>query len=401
MSLTRGLGRRWTALLCATALMFASFTGVASAAETKQKQQAAQVNLAKQSTSAVLMDQATGTVLFEKNAHQKLPPASVTKVMTMLLILEAVGNGKVKWSDRIRTSENAASMGGSQIFLEVGEEMTLDEMFKGIALASGNDAAVAVAEHLAGSEENFVQMMNERAAQLGCKNTSFRNVNGLPVENHFTSAHDVALMSRELLKHEEVTKYTGVYQDHLRKSSEKPFWLVNTNKLVRFYNGMDGLKTGYTAEAKYCLSATAKRNGFRVIAVAMGAPTSPVRNAEISQMIDYAFANYKSEVLYKPGQVVQQVRIDKGGVPYLPIITTDTVGVLMKKGEKQTAYRQEIRLNEVKAPIQKGQIVGSVVIKKDEQEIAKADLVAGLDVGKASMWTLFKRTVESWLSFGR
>ncbi|TCP59562.1 D-alanyl-D-alanine carboxypeptidase (penicillin-binding protein 5/6) [Tumebacillus sp. BK434] len=399
MSLTRRLGRTCTALLCVTALLFASWTGSASAAE-KKDNKAAQVDLAKQSVSAVLMDQATGTVLFEKNAHQKLPPASVTKVMTMLLIMEAVENGKVKWSDKIRTSENAASMGGSQIFLEPGEEMSLEEMFKGIAVASGNDAAVAVAEHLAGSEESFVQLMNERAEQLGSKNTHFSNVNGLPVENHYTSAYDIALMSRELLKHEGVTKFTGLYQDYLRKSSEKPFWLVNTNKLVRFYTGMDGLKTGFTAEAKYCLSATAKRGGFRVIAVAMGAPTSPVRNAEISQMMDYAFANFKSEVLYKPGQVVQQVMIDKGDVRSLPIITRDTVGVLMKKGDKKAAYQQEVVLNDVKAPIKKGQVLGSVVIKKDGQEIAKSDLVASLDVSKAGMWTMFKRTVESWLTFG-
>jgi D-alanyl-D-alanine carboxypeptidase (penicillin-binding protein 5/6) len=400
MSLKRRLGRKCTELLCATALMFASFTGSALAAEKKDNKQAAQVVLAKQSVSAVLMDQATGTILFEKNAHQKLPPASVTKVMTMLLIMEAVESGKVKWSDKIRTSESAASMGGSQIFLEPGEEMTLEEMFKGIAVASGNDAAVAVAEHIAGSEESFVTMMNERAEQLGCKNTHFVNVNGLPVENHYTTAYDIALMSRELLKHEEVTKYTGIYQDYLRKSSEKPFWLVNTNKLVRFYSGMDGLKTGFTAEAKYCLSATAKRNGFRVIAVAMGAPTSQIRNAEISQMMDYAFANYKSEVLYKPGQVVEQIPIDKGSIRNLPIIVNDTVGVLMKKGDKKTAYQQDLVLNEVHAPIKKGQVVGSLIIKRDGQEVTKADLLASADVSKASMWTMFKRTVESWLTFG-
>jgi D-alanyl-D-alanine carboxypeptidase (penicillin-binding protein 5/6) len=281
--------RKGSALVCGAALLFGTMQPVLA----EKKPEQVQVELAKQAVSAVLMDAATGTVLFEKNSHEKLPPASVTKVMTMLLIMEAVADGKVNWQDKIRTSEHAASMGGSQIFLEPGEEMTLEEMMKGIAVASANDAAVAVAEHLAGSEETFVQMMNERAKQLGCVDTHFSNVNGLPTENHYTSAHDLAIMSRELLKHEEVVKYTSIFQDYLRKGSEKPFWLVNTNKLVRFYEGMDGLKTGFTAEARYCLAATAKRNGMRLVAVVMGEPTSQIRNGEISSMMDFGFANYK------------------------------------------------------------------------------------------------------------
>jgi len=383
-------------LICTAALLCAPIQPAAQAAEAPKPQ----AELARDTLSAVLLDAATGTVLFEKNSHEKLPPASVTKVMTMLLIMEAVDSGKAAWTDKIRTSEYAASMGGSQIFLQPGEEMTLDEMFKGIAVASANDAAVAVAEHLAGSEDEFVRLMNERARELGCADTHFSNVNGLPVANHYTSAADIALMSRELLKHETVTKYTSIFQDHLRKDSEKPFWLVNTNKLVRFYNGMDGLKTGFTAEAKYCLSATAKRGGFRVIAVVMGAPTSPSRNAQISQMMDYAFANYKSEVLYQKGQEVERVKIDKGEVQALPLTAADTVGILMKKGEKKEGYQKEIVIGDVQAPVRKGQVVGQIVIRKDDQEIAKTNLVAAQDVSPASMWQLFKRTVESWMTFG-
>lgn len=390
-----------TALLCSAALIFgtAAAPATALAAEKKESKQI-KVDLAKEARSAVLMDAATGTVLFEKNSHEKLPPASVTKVMTMLLIMEAVDNGKVKWSDKIRTSEYAASMGGSQIFLEPGEEMTLDEMFKGIAVASANDAAVAVAEHVAGSEEAFVESMNEKAKQIGAANTHFSNVNGLPTENHYTTAHDIALMSRELLKHEEVTKYTSIYEDHLRKTSEKPFWLVNTNKLVKFYTGMDGLKTGFTGEAKYCLAATAKRNGFRAIAVVMGEPTSPTRNAEISQMMDFAFANYKSDIFFKAGDMVDKILIDKGEIRELPMVAGDTVGVLMKKGEKKEGYEREIVMNDVQAPIKKGQVVGQILIKKDGQTVAKTDLVASQDVNEASMWQLFKRVVLSWMTFG-
>ena len=400
MSLKHTMGRTCTALLCSAALLLTPAASLPAYAEKAAAKPQTQAELAKQAVSAVLMDAATGTVLFDKNSHKKLPPASVTKVMTMLMIMEAVDNGKVKFTDKIRTSEYAASMGGSQIFLEPGEEMTLKEMMKGIAIASANDAAVAVAEHLAGSEEEFVAQMNQRAKELGCDDTHFSNVNGLPTENHYTSAHDIAVMSRELLKHEEVTKFTSLYEDHLRKGSEKPFWLVNTNKLVRFYTGMDGLKTGFTGEARYCLSATAKRNGFRVIAVVMGEPTSPTRNAEISQMMDYAFANYKSEVLYQKGQPVEQVEIDKGELKKLPLLAADTVGILMKKGDKKEGYLKQIVVNEVKAPIKKGQVVGQVVIKNGDVEVAKVDLVAAQDVNPASMWQLFKRTVESWLTFG-
>lgn len=403
MSLLKKSFLNTAAVVCATALIFGPSAPALAEKDAKKPDapQAQQAALAKEAGSAILLDAATGTVLFEKNSHEKLPPASVTKVMTMLLIMDAVKDGKVKFEDKIRTSEYAASMGGSQIFLEPGEEMTLDEMFKGIAVASANDAAVAVAEHIAGSEQEFVAMMNKRAQELGCADTHFNNVNGLPTDNHYTSAHDLAIMSRELLKHEGVTKYTAVYEDHLRKSSAKPFWLVNTNKLVKFYNGMDGLKTGYTAEAKYCLSATAERNGFRLVAVVMGEPTSPTRNAEISQMMDYGFANYKSEVLYKQGEVVEKVKIDKGKIAELPLVANDTVGILMKKGEKKEAYQKLVALKEdIKAPVKKGQVIGQVTVKQGEKEVAKVDLVAGVDVGEANMWELFKRTVEKWMTFG-
>jgi len=356
--------------------------------------------LANNAVSAILMDATTGTVLFSKNADKKLPPASITKVMTLLIAMEALDSGKIKLTDKVRTSEHAASMGGSQIFLEPGEEMTVEDILKGISMASANDASVALAEFIGGSEETFVQMMNRRAEQLGCKNTQFRNPNGLPVEEHYSSASDIAIICRELLKHERITNFTSIYQDHLRKGSEKPFWLVNTNKLVRFYEGMDGLKTGYTSEAKYCLAATAKRNGFRLIAVALGEPTSKVRNAEISQMMDYAFANYESKVLYRSGQFVQAINVGHGKQRTVGAIVREPVGLLVKKGESATGYEKKILLSTAEAPISKGQRLGYVSIVKGGAEILRVPLHAQQAVERAGWMDLLGRTFKSWVSFG-
>lgn len=353
----------------------------------------ASIELAPASRSAILMDADSGTIIFEKNSHAKLPPASITKVMTMLLIMEALDEGTIKLTDKVTTSEYAASMGGSQIFLEAGEEMTVEEMLKGIALASGNDASVAMAEKIAGTEQEFVRMMNERAEQLGLKNTHFANPNGLPAEDHYTSAHDIAVMSRELLKHTEVTKYTGLYQDYLRKDSEKPFWLVNTNKLVRFYAGADGLKTGYTSEAKFCLTATAKRDNFRVIAVVMGEPNTKTRNAEVSQMFDYAFAQYTNIPIFKEGDIIGTVPVAKGSLPKLELVAKHPYSVLMKKGAKQADIRHELRLaDEIKAPVKIGQKLGTLIVYQGDQVLTEFDVEAPASVDRAGWWTLLKRT---------
>ncbi|GIP02244.1 MULTISPECIES: D-alanyl-D-alanine carboxypeptidase family protein [Paenibacillus] len=352
-----------------------------------------QEELAPSARSAILLDADTGTIIYEKNSHDKLPPASITKVMTMLLTMEAIDEGQLKWTDKVRTSEYAASMGGSQIFLEPGEEMTVDEMLKGIAMASGNDASVAMAEKIAGSEEGFVKMMNEKAAELGMKDTHFVNCNGLPAENHYTSAHDIAVMSRELLKYDQITKYTGAYQDYLRKDSEKPFWLVNTNKLVRFYTGADGLKTGYTSEAKFCLSATAKRDGLRAVAVVMGAPDTKTRNNEVSRMFDYAFSQYTMHSIYKPGEVLGIVKVQKGNVPEISIQAEKDYSVLVKKGVKNPDIRHEIQLDpNVKAPVAAGQVIGKLSVYQGEQLVKEFELTSPVEVEKAGFWKLFKRT---------
>ena len=352
-----------------------------------------QEELAPSARSAILLDADTGTIIYEKNSHDKLPPASITKVMTMLLTMEAIDEGQLKWTDKVRTSEYAASMGGSQIFLEPGEEMTVDEMLKGIAMASGNDASVAMTEKIAGSEEGFVKMMNEKAAELGMKDTHFVNCNGLPAENHYTSAHDIAVMSRELLKYDQITKYTGAYQDYLRKDSEKPFWLVNTNKLVRFYTGADGLKTGYTSEAKFCLSATAKRDGLRAVAVVMGAPDTKTRNNEVSRMFDYAFSQYTMHSIYKPGEVLGIVKVQKGDVPEISIQAEKDYSVLVKKGVKNPDIRHEIQLDpNVKAPVAAGQVIGKLSVYQGEQVVKEFELTSPVEVKKAGFWKLFKRT---------
>ncbi|MEW9699061.1 D-alanyl-D-alanine carboxypeptidase family protein [Paenibacillus sp. SI8] len=360
-----------------------------------EEKRAQPVDLTPNAQSAVLMDADTGTVIVDKNKDAKLPPASITKIMTMLLIMEAIDQGKIKMDEKVRASEYAASMGGSQIFLEPGEEMTVQEMLKGIAMASGNDASVAMAEKIAGSEENFVQMMNERAQQLGMKNTHFSNCNGLPVDNHYTTANDIAIMSKELLKHEEITKFTGVYQDYLRKETASPFWLVNTNKLVRFYSGADGLKTGYTSEAKFCLSATAKRDNLRVIAVVLGEPNTKTRNAEVTKLFDFAFAQYSNYPLFKSGDSLGNFTINKGQVSSVPLVAKQNYSILMKKGEATQNIRHELQIDpNLRAPIALGQPIGKIIVYNGDNVLAEYPLESPVAVSKASWWKLFKRTTS-------
>jgi D-alanyl-D-alanine carboxypeptidase (penicillin-binding protein 5/6) len=350
------------------------------------------IDMAASAKSAILMDADSGTVIYQKNSNAALPPASITKIMTMLLIMEAIDEGRLKLSDKVQTSEYAASMGGSQIFLEPGEEMTVEEMLKGVALASGNDASVALAEKLAGSEQQFVVMMNEKAKQLGMKNTKFANCNGLPAEGHVSSAHDIALMSRELLKYEGITKYTGLYQDYLRKDSPKPFWLVNTNKLVRFYSGADGLKTGFTSEAKFCLSATARRDNLRLIAVVMGEPNTKTRNAEVSHLFDYAFAQYTNIPIYKKGDSIGTLTVEKGKVGKIPLTAKHSYSVLLKKGDAGKGIRHELVLDPaVKAPVEVGQSIGKLVVYRGNEVLTEFPVESPLAVSRAGWWTLLRR----------
>lgn len=355
------------------------------------------VELADKAKSAVLIERDTGTILYDKNSDEKLPPASMTKIMTMLLIMEALDKNQIKWDEKVRTSEYAASMGGSQIFLEPGEEMTVEEMLKGIAIGSGNDASVAMAEKIAGSTEEFVNMMNKKVEELGLKNTHFKNPTGLPEEGHYSSAHDMAMMAKELLKYEEITKFTGKYEDYLREGTDKKFWLVNTNRLVKFYPGVDGVKTGFTNEAKYCLTATAEKDKMRVIAVVFGADTPKDRNAQVTKMLDYAFSQYQTHPLFEKDHVLTKTKVSKGNEKEVNLMTSEPISVLTKKGEKVDDVTQEVVMKkDIKAPIKKGDELGTLQLKKEEKIIAESKLVAEKDINEAGWWTLFKRVMGNF-----
>lgn len=349
------------------------------------------VNLATNAKSAILIDAATGEILFEKNSHEKMAPASMTKMMSMLIIIEAIEDEIINWEDIITVSENASSMGGSQILLETGEQMSVYDLFKGIAVASGNDAVVALSEAVAGTEDEFVKMMNDKAKELGLNDTNFKNAHGLDDANHYSSAHDMAMIGRELAKHEKVFEFTSIYEDYLRKGTDKEFWLVNTNKLVRFYTGVDGLKTGYTKEAGYCLTATLKKNDMRLIAAVMGEPTSALRNSEVSSMLDYGFAQYKSTSIIKKNEVVAEVEIERAKTKKVEIVPTNDVAILTKKTEKLGEITYDINLDEIKAPLKSGEVIGELIIKEDGKKIKSVDLTIKEDIEKANIFELYLR----------
>ena len=338
--------------------------------------------------SALLMDMATGTVLYEKNAHEKLAPASVTKVMTMLLIMEAIDSGKIKWDDMVITSEAAAAKGGSQIYLKVGESMTVSDMVKSIAVSSANDCACAMAEHLVGSEAAFVAQMNQRAKELGMNDTNFVNCTGLDDDEnakaHLTSAHDIAVMSRELMKnHPDNQKSTTIWMDTVRGGA---FGLANTNKLVRFYPGATGLKTGFTSAAGYCLSATAQRDGLGLIAVVMGAESSQERFSACKAMLDYGFANY---ALVSPEVTEGTVPVRLGKTDSVKAVPAEPVQLLVDKAQSNQVLIQTALEEEVTAPVSKGQRLGTLTVKVGDQVLAQIPMVAEEGVERLEFWDIF------------
>ena len=356
------------------------------------------LKLAENAKSAILIEASTGEILFEKNADERLVPASMTKMMSMLVIIEAIENDDLKWNQEIQVSENASSMGGSQILLETGEKMSVRDLFKGVAIASGNDAVVALAEAVAGTEDAFVQKMNDKAKELGLKNTNFKNPHGLDTANHYSSARDMSLIAKELVKHEKVLEFTSVYEDYLRENTDRKIWLVNTNKLVRFYDGVDGLKTGFTEGAGYCLTATAKKDGMRVIAVVMGEADSKMRNQEVSEMLDYAFAQYKLDNLLEDGYSLGKYKVYNGKDEFVTVIPKDGATILRKKGEKSSKATYEALVYELKAPLKKGDIVGSLKIKEDGKIIRKVKLTVDKDVKKANYLELLGRNIRDMVT---
>lgn len=329
--------------------------------------------------AALLMEAGSGKVIYEKNAHESLPPASVTKIMTMLLVAEAIERGDIDYSTVVTASEYAKSMGGSTIFLDTGEQMSVDNLLKGVAVSSGNDACVALAEHLCGSCEAFVDLMNKRAAKLGMRDTHFVNCNGLDADGHYSGAYDIALMSRELLKHTEILNYTTIWMDSLRDGK---FQLANTNKLIRFYKGANGLKTGSTNNAGCCISATAKRDGMQLIAVVLGAPSSKDRFADASALLNYGFANYAVANYSTFNEDVKPVTVKNGKSDSVMCVIGKSSPVLLEKG-KENDVKAHINLPEnVHAPIKKGQQIGDIVLTLDGETIATSPIIAKSSVGK-------------------
>lgn len=355
------------------------------------------IDLAPNAKSVILIEASTGDILYERNSHEKLPPASMTKMMSMLLIMESIDKGIIKWDDIVTVSSNASSMGGSQILLETGEEMTVEDLFKGIAVASGNDAVVALAEYIAGSVEEFVNMMNDKAKELNLNDTYFKNPHGLNDTNHYSSAYDMSVIAKELAKHEDVFKYTSIYEDYLREGTQKKLWLVNTNKLVRFYKGVDGLKTGYTEEAGYCLTATANK-GFRVIAVVMGEPSSELRNKEVSEMLDYAYATYKLNTLLKKDDTLGKEMVELSNKKYATIVPMEDITILSKKLDGDKNYSYNITVDKLKAPITKGDKVGYIDILEDDNIIKTLDITVKEDIKKANIIELYFRYLKELIT---
>ena len=349
-------------------------------------------------TAGILMDATTGEIIFEKNKDEKLAVASMTKMVAQIIILESIESGKIKWNDIVTASANASGMGGSQIYLTTGEEMTVEDMMKGISMASANDATVAMAEFIAGSEVEFVEMMNKKVKDLGLKNTFFKNCTGLDEEGHYSSAYDMAIIARELLKHEKILEFSSVYEDYLREDTDNKFWLVNTNKLVRFYEGADGLKTGHTDAAKYCLAATAKRDDFRLIAIVLGEDNSGVRNSETMSLLDYGFNNYKIEILKTKDDIVKEISLDKATSPKISLVPLNDIAILSKKSADTKKYTYDIKITNNNLPLKIGDEVGKIIVKdSDNNKVKEEVLTVTENVDKLNFLELFGKTLTDMI----
>jgi len=345
----------------------------------------AEEDLAPTAKSAILIDRATGEVLYEKNADEKRPPASMTKLASMLIIMESIDSGNLSFDDKVTISEEAASMGGSQVFLEAGETYTVSDLLKGVAIASGNDAVVALAEKVAGTWPQFVDMMNKKMKEIGATNTNFINPHGLDAENHYSTARDMGIIARELLKHEKILEYTSIYEEYLEKNDGTKTWLVNTNRLVRFYDGVDGF-----------LTATAKKDNFRLISVLMGEDTSENRSSDTVRLLNYGFNTFKVNVIKKKDEVIGKVRVEGGKKDSVEIILMNDATKLLKNTDAPSEYTFNIKIDKVKAPIKKGDIVGSAeIVDKDNNIIDEVDLTVKEDIAKANILDYFLKNTKT------
>lgn len=355
-------------------------------------------DLAPNAKSAIMIEASTGEILFQKNKDEKLAPASMTKMMSMLLIMEEIENGNLKWNEMITTSEKASSMGGSQIFLKVGEKMTVEDLLKGVAIASGNDAVVALAERVSGSEEQFVKRMNTRAQDLGLKNTNFINATGLTADNHYSSAYDMSLIAKELVKHEKILEFTSTYEDYLRKDTKSPFWLVNTNRLVRFKEGVDGLKTGFTDEAGYCLTATMKKDNMRLITVVMKEENTSKRSADTTKMLDYGFNIYMVQTILDEKTTIEKKKVELGKTLITEIVPKENITILNKKSDDQKNITYKTNINKIIAPVKKGDKVGTIDIIEDNNIISTIDATVKEDISKANILIIYLRNLKEIIS---
>ena len=344
--------------------------------------------------SALLIEPMSGKILYEKNIDEKFAPASVTKIMTMLITMEAIDSGKINLSDKVTCSENAKNMGGSTMLLDTGEVRTVEELLKGIAIASGNDAALAMAEYLGGTEADFVAIMNQRAKELGMTNTTFKNCNGLPCEGHLSTARDIATMSLELLKHKKILEYSSIYMETISEGRKTPIELVNHNKLVRFFDGCDGIKTGYTSEAKYCISATAQRNGVRMLAVIMGAPSYKVRNRDAGILMNFGFSKYESKKLISKDEEIEEVAMGENTDRTFIAKAKEDLNVIIPKGNK-AELTKKIVIESLKDEYKQNEIVGKCEVYLDKEKVGEVEVYSDRDIDKGGIIENIKHKIKN------
>ena len=336
-------------------------------------------------TSGVLIEASTGKVLFEKEKDKRVSVASMTKMVAQIIIMEELESKKIKLTDVVTVSKNASDMGGSQIYLEQGEKITVEDLLKGISVASGNDATVAMAEYISGSEEKFVKRMNKKVKELKLKNTHFTNCTGLDEDNHYSTASDMAVIARELVvKHPNILKISSIYEDYLREDTNRKFWLVNTNKLIRSYEGTDGLKTGHTDAAGYCLAATTKRNNIRLIAIVLGEKESKVRNKETINLLDYGFINTKVKTIKEKGDTIKKKYLNKANTKYMDMVLKNDLNILEDKDNKNN-YKYKVTVKKIKYPINKNQVVGEVKVFSNSKLLVKEDLLSKFRIDKLNL----------------
>ncbi len=355
----------------------------------------AETDITPNAKSALLIEASTGKVLYQKNAQEKVAIASLTKMMSQIIVLEQIEQGKIKWDDVVTASSNAAGYGGTQIYLQPGEKMTVEDLFKGVSMASANDAVVALAEFIAGSEDAFVKLMMEKAKELGLKNTNFVNPTGLDQQGHYSTAEDLGIIARELVNnHPKILEFSSMYEDYLRENTENKFWLVNTNKLIRFYDGADGLKTGFTDAAKYCMTVTAKRNNMRLIAIILGEEVSKVRNAETTALLDYGFQSYQAKTLKEKGIVVDKIQLERSNKKEIELILKDDIQILEQIGTTDKKYQEKIKLNNYQLPIKKGDVLGKLQIYDENKLVSEYDLIAKEDAKKQTLLSYYSENLK-------